>query len=68
PGAKSSDGLPGTVTRPDFTGCLNCRWLHLVLAKYQPSSSSRLIISFTFILVPFLLTVYHLYLHPSTRL
>lgn len=25
PGAKSSLGLPGTVTQPGFDGCLNCR-------------------------------------------
>jgi len=37
PGARSSLGFPATVTRPFFVGCLNCRWLPLVAAKYQPS-------------------------------
>jgi hypothetical protein len=27
PGAKSSLGLPATVTRPGSLGCLNWRWL-----------------------------------------
>jgi hypothetical protein len=28
-------GLPATVTAPDVLGCLNWRWLPLVLAKYH---------------------------------
>jgi hypothetical protein len=36
PGAKSSLGFPGTVTRPGLLACLNCRWLPLVATKYQP--------------------------------
>ncbi len=38
PGAKSSLGLPGTVTRPAFVGCLNWRWLPRVATRYQPSA------------------------------
>jgi hypothetical protein len=37
PGAKSSLGLPATVTRPGLARCLNCRWLPFVVTKYQPS-------------------------------
>ena len=48
PGAKSSPGLPGIVTRPGFTGCLYCLWLPRVRARNQPSSSSCLRISRTF--------------------
>ena len=40
PGASSSPGFPGTVTRPDFVGCLNWRWLPRITTKYQPSSLS----------------------------
>src|SRR5580700_6974017 len=50
PGAKSSDGLPATVTRPDFSGCLNCRWLPRVATRYQPSASKSLMTSRTFTL------------------
>ena len=38
PGAKSSLGFPGTVTRPGFAGCLNWRWLPRVATRNQPSS------------------------------
>ena len=48
PGASSSLGLPGTVTRPDLVGCLNCRWLPRVTTRYQPSSPSIRSISATF--------------------
>src|SRR6516164_3390156 len=37
PGARSSDGLPATVTRPGRTGCLYCRWLPRVATKNHPS-------------------------------
>src|SRR5688572_20092539 len=40
PGAKSWLGLPGTVTRPGFDRCLNCRWLPRVATRYQPSSAT----------------------------
>ena len=36
-GNKSSLNLPGTVTVPCLTGCLNCLWLPFCLKKYQPS-------------------------------
>src|ERR1700682_1726050 len=49
PGAKSSLGFPGTVTRPGLLGCLNWRWLPRVTAKYQPSSASMRNMSDTFI-------------------
>ena len=48
PGAKSSPGLPATVTRPGLVGCLNCRWLPLVVTKYQPSWPSIRNMSDTF--------------------
>jgi hypothetical protein len=48
PGANSSPGLPGTVTRPGLLGCLNCRWLPLVLTNCQPSCSINLVTSRTF--------------------
>src|SRR5579875_715923 len=48
PGGNSLLSLPGTVTRPGLTGCLYCRRLPLTAARYQPSSSIRLIISLTF--------------------
>jgi hypothetical protein len=49
PGAKSSLGLPATVTRPGLLGCLNWRWLPRVDAGYQPSSLSFRNMSDTFI-------------------
>ena len=49
PIAKSSLGFPETVTRPVLFGCLNCRWLPRVVTRYQPSSFSRVKISFIFI-------------------
>ena len=49
PGAKSSLGFPGTVTRPGFDACLNWRWLPRVAARFQPSSASIRSISLTFI-------------------
>src|SRR5207253_3836538 len=45
PGGKSSLGLPGTVTRPRFVGCLNWRWLPRVATKNQPSRLSIVNIS-----------------------
>src|SRR5215207_873606 len=48
PGASSSLGLPGTVTRPDLPVCLYCRWLPLVLINCQPSCSTNLMTSRTF--------------------
>src|SRR5207245_8913505 len=44
-GAKSSPGLPGTVTRLSLTGCLYWRWLPRVLASLHPSCSSVRMIS-----------------------
>ncbi len=41
--------FPETVTAPGLFGCLSCRWLPFVLAKYQPSSSRSLRTSLTFI-------------------
>ena len=38
PGAKSSEGLPATVTRPDLLGCRSCRWLPRRVTSVQPSS------------------------------
>ena len=38
PGAKSSLGFPGTVTRPGLLVCLNCRWLPRVDTWNQPSA------------------------------
>jgi len=35
-------GLPATVTRPGFEGCLNCRWLPVVLTWRHPSLSNQL--------------------------
>src|SRR5579859_1406395 len=52
PGARSSDGFPATVTRPDFVGCLNWRWLPRVATRYQPSCSINLIASLTFMSHP----------------
>jgi len=49
PDAKSSLGLPDTVTRPGLIGCLNCRWLPRVACKYQPSSCNNRRTSDTFI-------------------
>jgi hypothetical protein len=49
PGAKSSLGLPATVTRPGLLGCLNWRWLPRVDARYQPSSPNMRNMSDTFI-------------------
>src|SRR6266513_155833 len=42
----------GTVTRPGFTGCLNCLWLPTCATSYQPSCfkpcmTSRLDIRYT---------------------
>ena len=48
PGAKSSLGLPGTVTRPALVGCLNWRWLPRVVTRNQPSLSSIRSTSLTF--------------------
>src|SRR5947208_7884811 len=31
----------GSVTRPGFTGCLNCLWLPTCATSYQPSSFKR---------------------------
>lgn len=31
----------GTVTRPGFTGCLNCLWLPRCATSYQPSCFKR---------------------------
>lgn len=50
PGGMSRLGLPATVTVPFFVSCLNCRWLPLVLTRYQPSFFSSLITSRTFML------------------
>lgn len=49
PGAKSSLGLPATVTRPFFDGCLNCRWLPRVATRNHLSLSKILSTSQTFI-------------------
>lgn len=38
---------PLTVTLPFFVGCLNWRWSPAVLTRYQSSSSSSLMTSFT---------------------
>src|SRR6266480_4031358 len=35
----------GTVTRPVFTGCLNCLWLPTCATSYQPSCFKRCMIS-----------------------
>src|SRR5579883_3185240 len=48
PGAKSSLGLPGTVTRPGLVRCLNWRWLPRLATKYHPSSASNRNMSDTF--------------------
>jgi len=40
PGARSSFGLPATVTRPTFFECLNWRWLPSVTTRHQPSALS----------------------------
>src|SRR6266542_3618499 len=36
PGARSSLGFPGTVTRPGLEPCLNWRWLPFVATRRQP--------------------------------
>ncbi len=41
-GAKSSPGLPGTVTRPGFEECLNWRWLPRVATRNHRSWHRRL--------------------------
>lgn len=48
PGARSSPGLPGTVTKPGRVACLYCRWLPRVRSKYQPVASIMRMISRTF--------------------
>lgn len=48
PGAKSSLGFPGTVTRPFFDWCLYCRWPPRWAAGIQPSSASNRRTSETF--------------------
>src|SRR5437667_9343720 len=48
PTARSSLGLPGTVTRPGLDGCLNWRWLPRVCTMNQPSSWSIRSASATF--------------------
>ena len=47
PGCKSALSLPGTVTRPVLTICLNWRWLPFVAARVHPSPSRRRMISLT---------------------
>jgi hypothetical protein len=47
PGGKTALSFPATVTRPGLAGCLYCRWLPRVAAKYQLSASVSLIISLT---------------------
>ena len=47
-GPTSSPGWPGTVTRPDFSGWRNWRWLPRVATWYQPSRSTIRIASLTF--------------------
>lgn len=42
-----ADGFSFTVTLPFLVGCLNCLWLPLWSARYQPSASSILITSET---------------------
>lgn len=39
PDARSALGLPATVTRPGFSGCLNWRWLPFVECSDQPAPS-----------------------------
>jgi hypothetical protein len=39
PIGKSLLGLPGTVTRPRFVGCLYWRWLPLTTTRRQSSLS-----------------------------
>ncbi len=46
-GFKSSRPCPATVTRPDLTGCLYCRWLPQILTSSHPSSSIILVASRT---------------------
>jgi hypothetical protein len=48
PGAKSSPGLPGTVTRPSLAVCLYWWWLPRVLTITHPSCSSMRMTSRTF--------------------
>jgi hypothetical protein len=48
PFGMSSPIWPLTVTRPDFVGCLNCRWLPRVTTSTQPCCSSRRMTSRTF--------------------
>jgi hypothetical protein len=49
PGGKVRLGLPAIVTKPDFEGCLNCRWLPEIRTIDHPSASISLMISLTFI-------------------
>jgi len=49
PFASSCPRLPAMVTRPFFTGCLNCLWLPFVETRYHPSLWIRLMASLTFI-------------------
>ncbi len=48
PGGTSRPSLPATVTVPVFVGCLNWRWLPLVLASFHSSASNSFITSLTF--------------------
>ena len=48
PGASSSLGLPGTVTRPGLLACLYWRWLPRVATRRQPPAWSNLRTSLTF--------------------
>src|SRR5262245_17412011 len=48
PRSRFSLGWPATVTRPDLTGCLNCRWLPSWLTCSQPSRRNRLSTARTF--------------------
>ena len=47
PVAKSLPRLPATVTTPDRSGCLNCRWLPRIQSRTYPSISSNRIASRT---------------------
>jgi hypothetical protein len=49
PRGMSTFGWPATVTSPILRGCLNCRRLPRVRARYHPSRSMSLIASRTFI-------------------
>lgn len=44
---KTSLSCPLTVTFPDLSGCLNCRWSPLVVSSIHPSASNSFITSFT---------------------